>query len=48
MPFGDVRFVKEWLDIEEMVGSPPNQHDKRPVVGFSLTRSEVMIFDVCR
>ena len=41
VPFGDVGFVRDWLGIEAPVSSPPDQHPKRPVLGFNCTRSEV-------
>ena len=41
VPFGDVEMVKEWLQIEAPVGTPPDVHPKRPVQGFSCPRSEV-------
>ncbi|XP_067929556.1 single-strand selective monofunctional uracil DNA glycosylase-like [Watersipora subatra] len=40
IPFGDPKFVKEWLQIEEEVSAPDKQHPKRPISGFSSTRSE--------
>lgn len=41
IPFGDVVSVREWLDIEEPVGRPDNEHPKRPVKGFDCQRREV-------
>jgi single-strand selective monofunctional uracil DNA glycosylase len=41
VPFGDVSIVKRWLGIEGAVGKPPKEHPKRPIHGFSCTRSEV-------
>ncbi len=41
IPFGDVSMVKGWLGIEAEVRSPKHMHPKRPVMGFSCTRSEV-------
>jgi len=41
VPFGEVRAVKEWLHIEAPVGTPPEMHPKRPVHGFSCSRSEI-------
>ena len=41
MPFGDVGFVRDWMDIEAPVARPPNEHPKRPVLGFECERSEV-------
>ena len=41
VPFGDPTFVREWMGIEKKVGKPPKEHPKRPIIGFSSTRSEV-------
>jgi single-strand selective monofunctional uracil DNA glycosylase len=41
VPFGEVGAVREWLKIENPVGSPARQHLKRPVEGFACQRSEV-------
>ena len=41
VPFGEVRAVRDWLDIEAPVGTPAKIHSKRPVTGFNCTRSEV-------
>jgi single-strand selective monofunctional uracil DNA glycosylase len=41
VPFGDVGFVRDWMGIEASVGSPVEEHPKRPVTGFACTRSEV-------
>ncbi|MEM7349455.1 MAG: uracil-DNA glycosylase family protein [Acidobacteriota bacterium] len=42
VPFGAVTDVKEWLGIREgRIGKPPNEHPKRPVLGFECTREEV-------
>lgn len=41
IPFGEVDTVKEWLGIEEPVETPPQEHPKRPILGFSCTKSEV-------
>ncbi len=41
VPFGDVRFVRDWMGIEAEVGRPENEHPKRPVLGFECERSEV-------
>lgn len=41
VPFGEVEAVRDWLDIEEPVGVPDNQHPRRPIVGFACERSEV-------
>ncbi|MBI5017478.1 MAG: single-stranded DNA-binding protein [Deltaproteobacteria bacterium] len=41
VPFGEVRFVRDWLRIERPVGKPAEEHPKRPVDGFACWRSEV-------
>ncbi len=41
VPFGEVNAVLDWLKIEEPVGKPEIEHPKRPILGFSTTRSEV-------
>lgn len=41
VPFGDVVCVKEWLNIDEPVGKPQNEHPKRPVQGFDCEKREV-------
>jgi single-strand selective monofunctional uracil DNA glycosylase len=41
VPFGDVAMVRDWLGIEEHIGTPRGVHDKRPVLGFACTRREV-------
>jgi single-strand selective monofunctional uracil DNA glycosylase len=40
VPFGEVRAVRDWLGIEEPVGRPPEEHPRRRVDGFAVTRSE--------
>jgi single-strand selective monofunctional uracil DNA glycosylase len=41
VPFGEVASVRDWLGIEAPVGRPRKEHPKRPIEGFSCTRSEV-------
>ena len=41
VPFGEVTFVRDWLGIEAPVGKPPNEHPKRPVLGFACSRREI-------
>eukprot|EP00752_Nemacystus_decipiens_P002395 g2260.t1 len=41
VPFGEVSFVRDWLEIRGEVGRPRKEHAKRPVDGFSCKRSEV-------
>ncbi len=41
VPFGEVKTVRDWLNIEAPVGTPAHLHPRRPVAGFKCTRSEV-------
>ena len=41
IPFGEIKAVREWMNIEAPVGQPASVHPKRPVTGFECTRSEV-------
>ena len=41
VPFGEVSFVRQWLNIETPIGKPAVEHPKKPVSGFACTRSEV-------
>ncbi len=41
VPFGEILAVREWMGIEEQVRRPREEHPRRPVMGFSVTRSEV-------
>jgi single-strand selective monofunctional uracil DNA glycosylase len=41
VPFGEVAAVRDWMGIDAPVGKPATEHPKRPVEGFSCTRSEV-------
>ena len=41
VPFGEVRMVRDWLDIQAEIKPPARMHPKRPVKGFSCSRSEV-------
>jgi single-strand selective monofunctional uracil DNA glycosylase len=41
VPFGDPTMVREFLGIEGKVDRPPEQHPRRPVLGFACPRSEV-------
>lgn len=41
VPFGEVALVREFLRIEARVARPKHEHPKRPIQGFSCTRSEV-------
>ncbi|MFT4625296.1 MAG: single-strand selective monofunctional uracil DNA glycosylase [Myxococcota bacterium] len=41
VPFGEIAAVRDWLGLHADVGKPPVEHPKRPILGFSSTRSEV-------
>ena len=41
VPFGEISIVRDWLGIEAVVDKPEKEHPKRPIEGFSCTRSEV-------
>lgn len=41
VPFGEVRFVRDWLGVSGRVGRPAHEHPRRPVEGFACRRSEV-------
>jgi single-strand selective monofunctional uracil DNA glycosylase len=41
VPFGDVTMVRDWLGIVAAVTKPPDEHPKRPVLGFDCHRAEV-------
>lgn len=41
VPFGEIPAVRDWLQISGTVGKPDMEHPKRPVTGFSCSRSEV-------
>lgn len=41
VPFGEVSAVRDWLQIEERIDRPFDEHPKRRVDGFACTRSEV-------
>ena len=41
VPFGEVNFVRDWMEIEAPVGHPSMLHPKRLVEGFACDRSEV-------
>jgi single-strand selective monofunctional uracil DNA glycosylase len=41
IPFGELHAVRDWMQINAPVGSPAKVHPKRPVMGFSCTKSEV-------
>lgn len=41
VPFGDVTMVRDWLGVVAPVTKPPEEHPKRPVLGFECPRAEV-------
>lgn len=41
VPFGEVASVRDWMGIAAPIGRPDPEHPKRPIQGFSCTRSEV-------
>ena len=41
VPFGEVSFARDWLQLRSRVLRPENEHPKRPIQGFECTRKEV-------
>ena len=41
VPFGTVSKVRDWLAIGGPVGKPPDEHPRRPVLGFEVAREEI-------
>jgi single-strand selective monofunctional uracil DNA glycosylase len=41
VPFGEVSLVRDWMGLAGPVQRPPNEHPKRPVLGFDCPKSEV-------
>ncbi|XP_030054190.1 single-strand selective monofunctional uracil DNA glycosylase [Microcaecilia unicolor] len=41
VPFGEVKHVKEWLQVQGQVLKPDPEHPKRPVLGLDCPQSEV-------
>lgn len=41
VPFGEIPAVRDWMGIEEEVGKPDLENPKRPIEGFTCTKSEV-------
>jgi single-strand selective monofunctional uracil DNA glycosylase len=41
IPFGDPKMARDWLGLNVPVSGPPDQHPKRPVLGFECPRGEV-------
>ena len=41
IPFGEIAAVRDWLGIQATIARPPDEHPKRPVLGFNCTRTEI-------
>jgi single-strand selective monofunctional uracil DNA glycosylase len=41
VPFGEVKAVRDWLQLRAHIGPLPPQHARRPITGFDCQRSEV-------
>lgn len=41
VPFGEIKAVREWMQIDARIDKPACEHPKRPIEGFSCQRSEV-------
>ncbi len=41
IPFGDITYVKNYLDISSGVVKPKKEHPKRPILGFDCPKPEV-------
>jgi single-strand selective monofunctional uracil DNA glycosylase len=41
VPFGDVGFVRQWLEIDGTIRAPACEHQRRPIEGFACKRSEI-------
>jgi single-strand selective monofunctional uracil DNA glycosylase len=41
IPFGEISFARDWLEVAADVSKPKIEHPKRPIQGFSCERSEV-------
>jgi single-strand selective monofunctional uracil DNA glycosylase len=41
VPFGEIGAVRDWMKIEATITAPGRKHPRRPVQGFSCTRSEI-------
>jgi single-strand selective monofunctional uracil DNA glycosylase len=41
IPFGEIAAVRGWLGIEATIERPPDEHPKRPVMGFTCRRTEI-------
>jgi single-strand selective monofunctional uracil DNA glycosylase len=47
VPFGEVGFVRDWMELRGHVARPKREHIKRPVLGLDCTRSEVSGARLC-
>ncbi len=41
VPFGDIKFSREWLGIRGRVGKPPKEHPRRRIDGLDCSKKEV-------
>jgi single-strand selective monofunctional uracil DNA glycosylase len=41
IPFGEIAAVRDWLGIRATIERPPDEHPKRPVLGFDCSRTEI-------
>jgi single-strand selective monofunctional uracil DNA glycosylase len=41
VPFGQIAAVRDWLGIQARIDHSPDEHPKRPVMGFDCARSEI-------
>lgn len=41
VPFGEIGFVRDWMEIRGEVEKPADEHPKRPIEGLACKRSEV-------
>ena len=41
VPFGEIAAVRDWMGIDTRIDKPAAENPKRPIEGFSCTRSEV-------
>ena len=41
IPFGEVSYVRDWLQLDARIDKPADEHPKRPVTGLDCERSEV-------
>src|SRR5438046_2992238 len=41
VPFGQIAAVRDWLQIQARIDRSPDEHPKRPVLGFDCARNEI-------